>query len=381
MKQTTKPRNEPEATCEAAAAYRALAEALSGVVFRTDGSGRFTDVGLAFAAWCGRPPADALGRTPSEVGGPAAALAAGVGQALSGGQVVRDAPLPNGRTSFVPVRDGRGRVTGLVGFIRPDNADAGRLERVRRTARGVAHDLNNLLTVMQTSASLLASAAAAAFPPGELLDSVDRAADHAKELTSRLLDLCRPDVHGEPPVDLVDVVAQVVTILRPTVGRRVRFELPPGSRADCVPGPRGDLLRVVLNLCFNACDAMPDGGTLVIRVEPVLSGAAPALTRLSVEDSGPGMPPEVRDRVFESGFTTKGVDGHSGFGLAFIAEVIRGRGGWVECHSALGLGTAFHVYLPSCPDAPAPVLPSVPVSSMPRRTPALLLADDPASGR
>jgi signal transduction histidine kinase len=124
-----------------------------------------------------------------------------------------------------------------------------------------------------------------------------------------------------------------------------------------VPGPRDELVRVLLNLCVNACDAMPAGGTLRVRAEAVPAGGPGALpcldggaafARLRVEDTGVGMAPEVRARVFEPGFTTKPPGGHSGIGLAVVDEVVRDRGGRVECQSVPGRGTTFDVYLPAC---------------------------------
>jgi signal transduction histidine kinase len=358
MKDTTDSRGMPPPACEAAAAYHALAEAIGCPVFRTDGRGRLAEGNAAFAAWCGRPAAEVAGRAPADAGGPAATLAADVCRALAGERVERDGPAPAARTTLVPVRNERGAVTGVVGVVHPAGVDTVRLERVRRAARGVAHDINNLLTVVQASSSLLADDAAAARLPAPLLAAVSKAADHAKDLTGRLLDLCRPEPPGPGPVDLSDVVSDVATLLAPTAGRRVRLDVGPGREAPYVPGPRDELVRVLLNLCVNACDAMPAGGTLRVRAEavpaggpgapPCLDGGA-AFARLRVEDTGVGMAPEVRARVFEPGFTTKPPGGHSGIGLAVVDEVVRGRGGRVECLSVPGRGTTFDVYLPACP--------------------------------
>src|SRR5262249_6642706 len=110
--------------------------------------------------------------------------------------------------------------------------------------------------------------------------------------------------------------------------------------------------QVVMNLCLNARDAMPEGGELTIEaknltVQETQAGASPGENvRLSVSSSGIGIPDEVRPRIFEPFFTTKPLGKGSGLGLALVFGIVQQHEGWVECHSALGQGTRFEVYLP-----------------------------------
>jgi CheY-like chemotaxis protein len=130
----------------------------------------------------------------------------------------------------------------------------------------------------------------------------------------------------------------------------------------------GRLKRVLLNLCLNACDAMPRGGRLrvatdEVRVEPPATGGEPGrgqgtYARLTVEDTGEGMPEEVRARIFDPFFTTKQPAAGTGLGLAIVTGLVRELGGWVTCASARGRGTRFDVFLPvseQIPGAAPPV--------------------------
>jgi signal transduction histidine kinase len=110
------------------------------------------------------------------------------------------------------------------------------------------------------------------------------------------------------------------------------------------------MAQVVLNLCLNACDAMPRGGQLLLETDAVGGGPgrpSGGYVRLRVSDTGEGMPPEVRARVFEPFFTQKRPGAGTGLGLAIVAGIVRQHGGWVECASTVGQGTRFEVYFPA----------------------------------
>jgi CheY-like chemotaxis protein len=156
-------------------------------------------------------------------------------------------------------------------------------------------------------------------------------------------------------VRVEDVIGEVVDILRHTFDPRVRIDVGIEPRAR-VTADATLLNQALMNLCLNARDAMPDGGRLSIRSETVtLSAEAAAadpdarpgsFVRLTVEDTGTGMPAEVKARVFEPFFTTKPVGQGTGLGLAMVHGIVRQHHGWLACDSAPGRGTRFDLYLP-----------------------------------
>jgi CheY-like chemotaxis protein len=158
------------------------------------------------------------------------------------------------------------------------------------------------------------------------------------------------------PVRVEDVVTEVVDILRHTFDPRIEITVEHCDGAG-VSADATLLNQALMNLCLNARDAMPDGGRLLIRTEAVTvtSEATTAnpearpgpFVRLTVEDTGAGMPAEVRARVFEPFFTTKPVGHGTGLGLAMVHGIVRQHHGWLVCDSVPGRGTRFDVYLPA----------------------------------
>ncbi len=237
--------------------------------------------------------------------------------------------------------------------------EAQKLEAVGRLAGGIAHDFNNLLTVILGNVELLRGGA----PPdevAELLAGADRAARQAADLTRQMLGFARRRPVRPAPLDLNGLARDALALLRRTIDPRVEVRFAPAAALPPAAADPVEVGQVLMNLCLNARDAMPGGGVLAVETGraaalPDRPGPAPAggFVRVTVTDTGVGMPEDVRARVFEPFFTTKDVGTGTGLGLAVVYGVAAAHGGAVTCASEPGRGTRFDFYLP-CAAVPVP---------------------------
>ena len=227
-----------------------------------------------------------------------------------------------------------------------------RLEILGQLAGGIAHDFNNLLALILSYGRFVAKEVAHDKDLSDDVAEIIAAAERAAALTRQLLIFGRRDVVRPEVLDLNEIVHSMEKILRRTIGEHIelRTEFAPGA-ANIVADP-GQIEQVILNLSLNARDAMPGGGLLLLRTETVLQdrppGGAPSKpqVRLTVSDTGVGMPPEVRTRVFEPFFTTKPKGHGTGLGLATVYSIVSQAGGQIEIYSEEGKGTVFKVSFP-----------------------------------
>jgi PAS domain S-box-containing protein len=231
---------------------------------------------------------------------------------------------------------------------------AAKMEAIGRLAGGVAHDFNNLLTIMLGNLELVRAGGQPPAETDELLSSAERAAKQAAELTRQMLGFARRQPLQPAVVDLNELVREELQLIRHSIDARIGVDFKPAAELRPVFADPIQVQQVLMNLCLNARDAMPDGGSLAIETAnadiPASAHADGPMqegyVRLRVSDSGFGMTEEVRARVFEPFFTTKDVGRGTGLGLAVVYGVIHAHGGWIECHSAPGKGSRFDVYLP-----------------------------------
>ena len=230
-----------------------------------------------------------------------------------------------------------------------------------RLAGGIAHDFNNLLTAMLGHLELLGDQFAVNDPRHAELNDIRRVAERAAVLTRQLLAFSRRKTAQPEEIDVNAEIARVQRMLRRLIGEDVELAVRLGAEAGRTLTDAGQLEQVVMNLAVNGRDAMPSGGRLTIETASLELDetevarhdvAAGPFVRVSVSDTGTGIPPEVMARLFEPFFTTKDPGKGTGLGLAIVHGIVRQSGGFVTVASEVGRGTVFHVHLPRLEAAP-----------------------------
>ncbi len=234
---------------------------------------------------------------------------------------------------------------------------ARKMEAVGTLAGGIAHEFNNLLTAILGFASILQMQASPGTPQWKSLKMIEKSARRAAELTNQLLGFARKGPRDIREISVNETAAPVLSIVRHTFDRAVAIEedLFPGLWT--IDGDSGQLEQILLNLCINARDAMPSGGTLSVRTRnvelesprPLLAGSLTQgrWVRLTVTDTGTGIPEEILERIFEPFFTTKEPGKGTGMGLSLVYGIVQSHGGGIDVESSPDSGTSFHVYFPA----------------------------------
>jgi len=231
-----------------------------------------------------------------------------------------------------------------------------RLEAVGQLAGAVAHDFNNILTVIGIHSEFLLAGLDPSDPHQTDAHEIREAATRASMLTKQLLAFSRRQVLEMTPVSLNDVVRDMTPMLRRLIGEDIAVRTLLDPTVGIVLSDAGQMQQVIMNLAVNARDAMPHGGTITITTGEVEVGdsgvcAAAAVTpghyvMLAVSDTGCGMPEHVRARIFEPFFTTKPAGVGTGLGLATVFGIVRQSGGHIEVSSEPGEGSTFKIHLP-----------------------------------
>jgi len=245
---------------------------------------------------------------------------------------------------------------------------AQRLESLGQLTGGVAHDFNNLLTVVLGNVSLLKALAGQDMTAqDESLAEIERAGRRAADLTKQLLAFARRQPLMPRVVELAVSVAGAEPMLRRVLGDRVALKVVPAATQCLANADPVQIETALLNLCVNARDAMPGGGTVIIEVGKAtldenyarsVGDAAPGrYSLIAVNDSGSGIAPEDLPRVFEPFFTTKGPGKGTGLGLSMVYGFVRQSGGHLKVYSEPGRGTSVKMYFPEATGTPAAATP------------------------
>jgi PAS domain S-box-containing protein len=269
---------------------------------------------------------------------------------------------------------------------------AQRMESLGTLAGGIAHDLNNLLAPIVMGVDLLKQFVTEE-EPLHVIRNIERSARRGTDLVKQVLSFARGVEGARVAISLAHVVREVELIVQNTFPKNITFETHVPPDLPLIIGDPTQLNQVLLNLCVNARDAMPDGGRLTISGRAtVIDGqyaamnrgvATGAYVRIEVADTGCGMPREVIDRIFEPFFTTKELGKGTGLGLSTVLGIVRSHGGFVNVYSEVGKGSTFTLHLPAqSDDAPGAGAVTIATERLPRGNGELILVvDDEASVR
>jgi PAS domain S-box-containing protein len=259
-----------------------------------------------------------------------------------------------------------------------------RLEAVGRLAGGVAHDFNNLVTVITGRTQILLRRLPLTDRTRGDLELIGQTAERAASLTRQLLAFGRKQILAPKILDLNAVVSGMTTLLRRLIGEDIELGFRPTTSLGRVKADPGQLEQVIVNLIINARDAMPDGGLITVETANTDLGAAYAhqhvgvtpgpYVLLAISDTGIGMDAETQARIFEPFFTTKEPGKGTGLGLSTVYGIVKQSGGNVWVYSEPGRGTTFKVYLPRVEDIADVEEPRRPAPQ--RGTETILLVED-----
>lgn len=240
-------------------------------------------------------------------------------------------------------------------------AHAQKMEAVGTLAGGIAHDFNNLLQTIQGYAELLANHPERSESDRRRLQKIFDGVQRGRELTRNLLTFSRKMEPHLQPTDLNRELVKIKDILARTLPKMIHVALELAPDLPLVHADPSQVAQAVMNLAVNAKDAMPEGGTLTLKTSRVVlpeghpSGLKPGpYVCLSVEDTGSGIPEDVRHRIFEPFFTTKKPGSGTGLGLSMVYGIMATHEGAVTCHSQIRRGTRFDCFFPALSD-PAPI--------------------------
>jgi two-component system cell cycle sensor histidine kinase/response regulator CckA len=320
-------------------------------------------------------------------------------QATGGYDVEYRIARPDGTLRWIhdrafAVRDPAGRVYRIVGVadditerkkLEEQFLHAQRMEAIGTLASGVAHDLNNILTPMLMAAGILRETLKEK-KDQHILSLVEQGAQRGAGIVRQLLTFSRGMDGARVSVQLRHLLKEVENILRETFPKNIAVHRHGSQELWTVKADATQLHQVLLNLCVNARDAMPAGGTLSLEADNcVLSEADARLdpqakpgpyVRLSVTDTGHGIPPDIIKRIFDPFFTTKGVGKGTGLGLSTVMGIAKNHGGFVRVYSEPGRGASFRVYLPAEGAAQAAGRPQEEAQAVRGSGELILLVDD-----
>lgn len=264
-----------------------------------------------------------------------------------------------------PLRDSSGKITAGIKVVRDITARRHLEEQLRHSQKmealgtltsGISHEFNNVLTSIIGYSELLREELPADSSVRRYAEVIAAASKRAEGLTRGLLAYSRKQITKMSPLSLDLVIEDIRSMLSKIIGVNIQLRLQLAGAGLTIMADRNQLEQSLINVIKNACDAMPDGGELVISTGSIIMddaflgshgfGRQGTYAMISVQDSGHGMDPEIQKRVFEPFFTTKDVGKGTGLGLSIVYGIVKNHYGYVEIISESGRGTDFRIYLP-----------------------------------
>lgn len=302
------------------------------------------------------------------------------------------------RDRAFPVSDQAGLVYRIVGvaedttqsrLLEEQLRQAQKMEGIGQLAGGVAHDFNNILTVMQGHCALMQMDKTLSDELRSSAAEIQQAAERAANLTRQLLMFSRRQSMQPRDLDLNEVISNITKMLHRVLGEDIRLQLNYAPQPLYVHADAGMLDQVLMNLTVNSRDAMPKGGQLTIETSVVTFDAKSAskmaharpgsFACLSVTDNGSGITAGNLPHIFEPFFTTKDVGKGTGLGLATVFGIVQQHQGWITVESEVGRGTTFRIHLPRLAKGPVPSSPdAAPVAANAGSETILVAEDDPS---
>jgi signal transduction histidine kinase/ActR/RegA family two-component response regulator len=304
------------------------------------------------------------------------------------------------RDRAFPIRDSAGEVYHLVGTAKDITVrkkfeeqlrQSQKMEGIGQLAGGVAHDFNNILAVIQMQSELLKMSEGLTAEQEESADEISATVQRAAALTRQLLLFSRQEVFQPRDLDLSDTINGTTKMLRRILGETITIHLKLASQPMFIHADPSMMDQVLMNLAVNARDAMPHGGQIIIETAGVEFDEFAATqstqvrpgsyVRLSVSDSGTGIPAEILPKIFEPFFTTKDVGKGTGLGLATVFGIVQQHQGWINVYSEVAHGTTFRIHLPRLAKNNALKPERRTMASLPSGTETILLCEDDPSLR
>ncbi|MBI5216574.1 MAG: PAS domain S-box protein [Ignavibacteriae bacterium] len=302
-------------------------------------------------------------------------------------------------SSMSPVLDEFGNIDGFMAIqlditekkrLEEQFLRSQRLESLGTLAGGVAHDLNNVLAPILLSIDVLKRYATTDHAV-KILQTIRSSAERGKHIIKQILSFARGSEGERGNIQLRHLIREMEQIAKETFPRSIEVHCSIQKELWTVLGDPTQLHQVLLNLCVNARDAMPDGGSLELKAENIFidehfakmqygAKVGPYVV-LSVSDTGTGIPPEVLPKIFDPFFTTKPQASGTGLGLSTVHAIVKGHEGFIDVYSHIGSGTTFKVFLPAIESAEAIQVTKAIVEYPPGNGECVLVIDDEASVR
>jgi len=262
-----------------------------------------------------------------------------------------------------------------------------RMEALGYLANGVAHDFNNILGAILGHVDLILEEYSDVRGLSKELEIIRNAVLRGRDMTSQILSVSRENGGERIPLDISQIINEVLTLLKPKISARIKIEVDTTEPLPKVLASPGKINQILLNLCINACQAMTQGGILHIRTEKIIADepllakhpelAPGEYLRILVSDTGIGIDPDIMEHIFEPFFTTKRGKGGSGVGLYIVRSLVTSLGGGISVYSDPGKGTRFCVYLPVYTEMKEePVVTLISEEKVPKGSENILLVDD-----